>query len=586
MMNVADRKQANASAEAQGWLDKFAAAFQAQDVDAAAALFLEDGLWRDLLAFTWTIQTMAGRAAIKATLAESLARVKPTNIRIPPQRTPPRWVTRAGTEAIEIIFEFDTMLGPCEGAVRLVPDPKSAKLRAWTMNTNLRELRGYEDEFKRRPPPDSTRDFGAENWSDRLAKQRAFADRDPAVLVVGGGQAGLSVAARLQQLDIDTLIVDRHKRIGDNWRTRYHSLTLHNEVFVNHLPYLPFPPNFPVYIPKDKLANWFEFYVEALELNYWTGTELVASSYDGAQKRWTVTLKRADGSTRVMHPRHLIFATGVSSIPSYPDVPGLKDFAGTVVHSGVFENAEAWRGRKALVLGTGTSGHDVAQELQAHGADVTIIQRSKTYVVSLAEAQRVYAIYSEGIPIEDCDLLATSMPYPVLQRSYQVSTEKSCAIDKPLLDALAAKGFRLWNGEDETGFQMMYLRRGGGYYFNVGCSELIVAGKVKLLQFADIDTFVAGGARLKDGSIVPAELLVLATGYKNQQDTVRAYLGGDIADRIGPVWGFDEGGELRNMWRRTAQPGLWFTAGSLAQCRIFSRYLALQIKALEVGLLR
>ncbi len=585
MMNVADRKQATASAEAQGWLDKFAAALQARDADAAAALFLEDGLWRDLLAFTWTIQTMAGRAAIKKTLAETLARVKPMIVRLPAQRTPPRWVSRAGTDAIEIIFEFDTALGPCEGAVRLVPDPKSAKLRAWTMNTNLNELRGYEEEFKRRPPPDSTRDFGAENWSDRLASQRAFADRDPAVLVVGGGQAGLSIAARLQQLGVDTLIVDRHKRIGDNWRTRYHSLTLHNEVFVNHLPYLPFPPNFPVYIPKDKLANWFEFYVEAMELNYWTGTELVSGGYDDKLKRWNVTLKRA-GETRIMHPRHLIFATGVSSIPSYPDVPGLTDFAGTVVHSGAFENAEAWRGRKALVLGTGTSGHDVAQELQAHGADVTIIQRSKTYVVSLAEAQRVYAIYSEGIPIEDCDLLATSMPYPVLQRSYQVATEKSCAIDKPLLDALAAKGFRLWNGEDETGFQMMYLRRGGGYYFNVGCSELIVAGKVKLLQFADVDRFVANGARLKDGSTVPAELLVLATGYKNQQDTVRLYLGDRIADRIGPVWGFDEGGELRNMWRRTAQPGLWFTAGSLAQCRIFSRYLALQIKALEQGLLQ
>ncbi len=256
-----------------------------------------------------------------------------------------------------------------------------------------------------------------------------------------------------------------------------------------------------------------------------------------------------------------------------------------MVHSGAFADAEKWRGRKALVLGTGTSGHDVAQELQAHGADVTIIQRSKTYVVSLKEAQSVYAIYSEGIPFDDCDLLATSMPYPVLQRSYQVSTAKGRVVDKDLLEALAARGFRLWFGEDETGFQMMYLRRGGGYYFNVGCSELIIAGKVKLMQFADIDRFVADGARLKDGSVVPAELLVLATGYLNQQETVRRYLGDAIADKIGPVWGFDEGGELRNMWRRTAQPGLWFTAGSLAQCRIFSRYLAIQIKALEEGLL-
>jgi putative flavoprotein involved in K+ transport len=583
MMNIAERKQTSALADAQGWLAQFDAALQAQDAAAAAALFLADGLWRDLLAFTWTIQTMAGRDAIAQTMRETLARTKPKNFRIPPQRTPPRWVGRAGTDAIEVLFDFDTAFGPGNGVLRLVPD-NQGQLRAWTLNTNLHELRGHEEEFKRRPPPDSTRDFGAENWADRLERQREFADRDPAVLVVGGGQAGLSIAARLSQLGIDTLIVDRHARVGDNWRTRYHSLTLHNEVFVNHLPYLPFPPNFPVYIPKDKLANWFEFYVEAMELNFWTGTELVGASYDDKRKVWSVTLKR-DGETRVMHPRHLIFATGVSSIPAYPDLPGLKDFAGTVVHSGAFEDAEAWRGRKALVLGSGTSGHDVAQELHAHGADVSIIQRSKTYVVSLKEAQSVYAIYSEGIPFDDCDLLATSLPYPVLQRSYQLSTAKGRVVDKDLLEKLAARGFRLWFGEDETGFQMMYLRRGGGYYFNVGCSELIVSGAVKLLQFADIETFTAGGARLRDGSTVPAELLVLATGYMNQQETARRYLGDTIADTIGPVWGFDDGGELRNMWRRTAQQGLWFTAGSLAQCRIFSRYLALQIKALELGLL-
>ena len=429
------------------------------------------------------------------------------------------------------------------------------------------------------------RDFGGENWLDRLNNARAYADRDPAVIVVGGGQAGLSIAARLHQLGVDTLIVDRHQRIGDNWRKRYHSLSLHNEVHVNHLPYLPFPPTFPTYIPKDKLANWFESYVESMELNFWTGTELVGGSYDEASRQWRVTLRRSDGTERVMRPRHLVFATGVSSIPYTPEVPGLDAFGGTVVHSGAFANAEQWKGRKALVLGTGTSGHDVAQELFAHGADVTLIQRSKTYVVSLKEAQSVYAIYSEGIPFEDCDLLATSMPYPVLQRSYQLSTAKGREVDKALLDGLAARGFRLHFGEDDTGFQMMYLRRGGGYYFNVGCSDLIISGQIGLLQYADIESFVAQGARLRDGRVMPADLLVLATGYKNQQDTVRAYLGDAIADRIGPVWGFDEGGELRNMWRQTAQQGLWFTAGSLAQCRIFSRYLAIQIKALEEGLL-
>jgi len=585
-MNVADRAHATAPADAKSWLESFAAAIQSGNAGAVAGLFQPDGLWRDVLAFTWTIETAAGRAAIEARLQQTLARTKPTNFRIPPSRTPPRWVSRAGTECIEAIFAFETAFGPANGVLRLVPDPQG-RLRAWTLNTNLHELRGYEEAFKTRDPDadNATRDFGAANWLDRRNEARSYDDRDPAVLVVGGGQAGLSIAARLTQLGVDTLIVDRHGRVGDNWRTRYHSLTLHNEMHVNHLPYLPFPPTFPTYIPKDKLANWFEFYVDALELNFWTGTELVAGSYDNARRQWAITLRRSGGTERVMHPRHLIFATGVSSIPVTPQLPGLGEFAGKTVHSGAFKNAGEWKGRKALVVGTGTSGHDVAQELHAHGADVTMIQRSKTYVVSLKEAQSVYAIYSEGIAFDDCDLLATSFPYPVLRRSYQLSTQRGIEVDKALIAALDARGFRQWAGEDATGFQMMYLRRGGGYYFNVGCSELIVSGAVKLLQYADIDRFVAQGAKLKDGKVTPAELLVLATGYKNQQDTVRAFLGDEIADRIGPVWGFDEGGELRNMWRRTPQPGLWFTAGSLAQCRIFSRYLAIQIKALEEGLL-
>jgi cation diffusion facilitator CzcD-associated flavoprotein CzcO len=586
-MNVAERKQSTAPADAQDWLGRFETALKAQDAAAAADLFLSDGLWRDVVAFTWNLQTQFGRSSIEETLHQTLARTKPTNFRIPPGRTPPRWVKRAGTDAIEVIFEFDTEFGHGNGVVRLVPDPDApSRLLAWTLVTTLEELRDFKESFKQPAPDDSdTRDFGDENWADRLKAQRAFADRDPAVIVVGGGQAGLSIAARLHQLGVDTLIVDRHERVGDNWRKRYHSLTLHNEVHVNHLPYLRFPSTFPTYIPKDKLANWFESYVEAMELNFWTDTELAGGSYDARRKQWSVTLPRKDGTEHVMHPRHLIFATGVSSIPYVPDVPGLKDFAGAMVHSGDFKNAGQWKEKKALVLGSGTSGHDTAQELFSHGADVTLIQRSKTYVVSLKEAQSVYAIYSEGIPFEDCDLLATSMPYPVLQRSYQISTARGREVDKALLEGLEKRGFRLHFGEDDTGFQMMYLRRGGGYYFNVGCSDLIIAGKVGLLQYADIDSFVAEGAKLKDGTIVPAELLVLATGYKNQQDTVRAYLGDAIADAVGPVWGFDEGGELRNMWRQTAQPGLWFTAGSLAQCRIFSRYLAIQIKALEEGLL-
>ncbi|MBP8308268.1 MAG: NAD(P)/FAD-dependent oxidoreductase [Burkholderiaceae bacterium] len=575
-------------AAAREWLSAFETALGRDDVAGAAACLLPDGHWRDLLSATWRIETASGRAAIEALLRRTRDGFGARAFAVASARTPPRWVHRAGRDVIELMFDFETAAGAGAGVARLVPDEGGpGGVRAWILLTSLQSLRGHEEASNAcgsQGKDHYARDFGAENWEDKRQRARRFADHDPAVLVVGAGQAGLSIAARLGQLGVDTLIIDREARVGDNWRQRYHSLTLHNEVHVNHLPYMPFPTTWPVFIPKDKLANWFESYVDSLDLKCWTGTELIAGHYDEQAGRWEVTLRLADGSRRVMRPGHVVFATGVSAIAEMPAQPGLDQFKGTVMHSGSYTQGAAWKGRNTLVLGTGNSAHDVAQDLQASGAQVTMIQRSPTYIVSIQEAQRVYSLYAEGMPTDDCDLLATAMPYPVLRHAYQLSTAVSARADKPLLDGLAARGFRLTEGEDRTGFQMMYLRRGGGYYFNVGCSDLIADGRVSLLQYDLIDRFVPEGVRLKDGRVLPAELLVMATGYKNQQEVVRASLGDAVADRIGTVWGIDEGGELRNMFGPTAQQGLWFIAGSLAQCRIYSKFLALQIKAREVGL--
>jgi putative flavoprotein involved in K+ transport len=362
-------------------------------------------------------------------------------------------------------------------------------------------------------------------------------------------------------------------------------LNLHNQVQVNHLPYMPFPPNWPVYIPKDKLANWFETYVEAMELNFWTGITFEGGTYDEAAQRWSVVLRRADGSVRKMHPRHVVMATGVSGIPNLPDIAGLKNFAGTTMHSSQYTDGEDWKGRKALVIGTGNSGHDIAQDLYSSGADVTLFQRSSTLITNIEpSAQLAYAAYNEGT-LEDNDLIATSMPLALARKSHAMTAEKSKELDKELLEGLARVGFKLDFGEDNTGWQFKYLTRGGGYYFNVGCSDLIVKGDVALKQFADIDGFVADGARMKSGETVAADLVVLATGYKRQEELVRKLFGDEVTDRVGTIWGFGEEQELRNMYTRTGQPGLWLIAGGLAQCRIGSKHLALQIKAIEEGLL-
>ena len=578
----------DSSVAADNWLAQFEEALAKPDDALLKTLFHPDSYWRDVLALSWNIQTLNGADAILKALPPLARSAAPTGFAIDPDRALPRKVMRAGTNAIEAIFRFETRVGRGSGIIRLIPDADDGnRLKAWTLLTELGELKGFEEQLGVQRPRGNaySRDFRGPNWLDLRKSSAGYADRDPTVLVIGGGQSGLSIAARLKQLNVDTLIVDREQRIGDNWRKRYHALTLHNQVQVNHLPYLHFPPNWPTYIPKDKLANWFEAYVEAMELNFWTETEFEGGSYDEQDGRWTVTLRQAGGSKRTMHPRHVVLATGVSGIPSVPDIAGQKNFAGKVMHSSQYDDGENWKGKRAVVIGTGNSGHDIAQDLHSSGAKVTLFQRSSTLIVSIEpSAQLVYAPYNEGT-LEDNDLIATSMPLQLARKSHRLTGEKSRALDKELLDGLERVGFKLDYGEDNTGWQFKYLTRGGGYYFNVGCSDLIVKGDIALKQFADFDTFVPEGAKMKGGETIAADLVVLATGYKRQEELVRKLFGEVVEKRVGTIWGFGDEQELRNMYRRTGQPGLWLIAGGLAQCRIGSKHLALQIKAIEEGLL-
>src|SRR3954465_1021049 len=543
------------SVAADNWLAQFEEALTGPDDGLLKTLFCQDSHWRDVLALSWNIQTINGADGILRELKALARSAAPSGFAVDPDRRAPRQVMRAGTNCIEAIFKFETKVGRGSGIIRLIPDAADGnKLKAWTLLTELGELKGFEEQIGVARPRGSaySRDFRGPNWLDLRNASAGYAEHDPTVLVIGGGQSGLSIAARLKQLNVDTLIVDREKRIGDNWRKRYHALTLHNQVQVNHLPYMLFPPNWPTYIPKDKLANWFEAYVEGMELNYWTATEFLGGSYDEKEGRWMVSLRR-NGEARVMHPRHVVLATGVSGIPNIPDIPGLNDFAGKVVHSSGYDDGENWKGKRALVIGTGNSGHDIAQDLYSSGAEVTLVQRSSTLIVSIEpSAQLVYLPYNEGT-LEDNDLIAVSMPLKLARKSHALTCDKSRELDTELLAGLERVGFKLDFGEDNTGWQFKYLTRGGGYYFNVGCSDLVIKGEIDLKQFADIDTFIAEGAKLKDGTIIAADLIVLASGYKRQEELVRKLFGETVAARVGTIWGFGDNHELRNMYVRTGQ---------------------------------
>ena len=593
-INPAAMKRTKAVTDADivaGWLDAFNAALPKCDAGAIAALFQAESHWKDVLAFTWHLTATYGAEEIGPELARRQATTKAFGFKLAAGRTPPRRVKRLGLDCIEALLDFETPIGRGHGVLRLTADPSaraSHGYKAWVFSTTLEELKGHEEKIGKLRPTGAafSRNFGGENWLDMRKRLEGYGDRDPAVLVVGAGQSGLMIAARLNQLGVDTLVVEKWARIGDNWRMRYHSLALHNSIEVDHLPYMPFPPTYPKYVPKDQLGDWFEIYARAMEINCWTCTEFTKGEWDDKAKCWLATLKLADGKERVMRPRHIVFANGASAIPHVPKLPGLETFKGDVLHSEGFNKGEPWTGKSALVIGTGTSGNDIALDLHSWKVKTTIVQRGSTTVVTIDPAAALnYALYQEGPPLEDCDLIASCGTPPMLIKGYQLSMKRMAELDKEMIEGLKKIGFKYDIGEDETGHQMKYRRRGGGYNLDAGSSELMIKGEIGLLQYDTIERFCEAGALLKDGTVVPADLVVLATGYEPQGEIVGRTLGSEMAKKIGQVWGIGEDGEMANMFKRTPQQGVWFIAGGLPQCRVYSKYLALQIKAMELGLL-
>ena len=401
------------TAKAQAFLDGFEAALAKPDIDAVVSMFAEDGYWRDLVSFTWNIKTMEGRGQIRDMLAQRLADVKPLNWRVD-EKEP-------ATEAdgiIEAWITFETEIARGYGQVRIRDG------QIWTLLTTMAELKGFEEKSGFTRPLGALHgvNVGAKTWKERREDEVASLgySKQPYVVIIGGGQGGIALAARLRQLDVPTIVIEKNERAGDSWRKRYKSLCLHDPVWYDHLPYIDFPKNWPIFSPKDKIADWLEMYVRVMELNYWTKSTAKSAKYDEAKKEWTIVVDR-DGKEVVLHPKQLVFATGMSGKANLPKFKGAERFKGEQHHSSLHPGPDGYAGKKVVVIGSNNSAHDICAALYEKGVDVTMIQRSSTHVVRSDTLMDVTMgdLYSEravqsGMTTAKADLIFASLPYAIL----------------------------------------------------------------------------------------------------------------------------------------------------------------------------
>ena len=575
---------------ASTWLAEFSTALTSGDIDAAVALFEPDSYWRDLVAFTWNIRTQEGPESIRAMLNARLADTRPSAFAIEGE------ATEAGG-IVDAWFTFETAVARGRGHVRV----RGGK--AWTLLTTMTELKGFEERTGER------RVKGAEHgvqvdrktWQERREEEAAAlgVTEQPYVVIVGGGQGGIALGARLRRLGVPAVIVEKNARPGDSWRKRYKSLCLHDPVWYDHLPYLPFPDHWPVFSPKDKIADWLEMYTKVMELNYWGSTTAKKAHFDESAQEWQVVVER-DGREIVLRSRQLVFALGVSGYPNVPKIAGAERFEGEQHHSSQHPGPAAYRGKKCVVLGSNNSAFDICAALWEHGADVTMIQRSSTHIAPSDTLMELAlgGLYSEaavkaGVTTDKADLIFASIPYKIMAPMQVPVYEEMKKRDADLYARLEKAGFMLDFGPDGSGLFMKYLRRGSGYYIDVGAAELVANGSVKLRSGVTIERINPRSVTLSDGSELPADLIVYATGYGSMNGWLADLISPQVADKVGKVWGLgsdtakDPGpweGELRNMWKPTQVENLWFHGGNLHQSRHYSQFLALQLKARMEGL--
>ncbi|KAK3681771.1 hypothetical protein B0T22DRAFT_472802 [Podospora appendiculata] len=596
-------------------LEKLNAALAADDAVALAGCFLggsaSHAYWRDQLALTWHLRTFTGPGVIAASLLETKTlrgldggfKLEGTATFMP---VSPVLQIISG----DFVFKTTSPAASCGGKVLLVPvqdhdhtesesGASAVKWKIWTLSTWVESLDVHpEDESLLQAP------------GRLLASSPEPFETD--VFIIGGGNAAVTLAARLKAMGVDSIMAERNAKAGDNWALRYEHMRFHVPAAFCDMPYMPYDAALSAagrFLSRQDLAEQVSRYTAAFHLNMINSASITSTVYDPTTHCWTIKFKTPAGAREAV-AKHLVQATGIGS--SKPCLPAMADrdiYTGISLHSNDYGNAASLvsRGAKSvLVIGSANTAFDVIEDCHAAGLSTTIVARSPTLIVPVSyicDPRGMGVVTVAGTEIGD-RILATGPT--VVDAHLGGGLMAFLAAQEPArYAALAATGFPVIDcAHPDANIIHNLAERAGGHYVDVGGTALIADGSVRVKANVEPVGFTPTGLRFSDGSALDADAVVWCTGFADldARRTVAETLGGqqpleqasggallgprEVAERMDSTWGVDHEGEIRGMWKRQSRLENYWVAGGHAQHhRWHSRTLALQIKAALEGVL-
>lgn len=312
-------------------------------------------------------------------------------------------------------------------------------------------------------------------------------------LIIGAGPAGLGIAGRLRKAGIDFEIIEKSNNVANAWHHHYDRLHLHTVKQLSHLPHLPFPDDYPLYVPREKIVEYMDNYAATFNIQPHFG--VTATSVSKKDGEWITTTDKG----QTFQSQNVIIATGVNRVPNIPSWKGQEQFGGTILHAKAYKNASPFKGKKVLVVGMGNTGAELALDLSENDCETYLSVRGPVSIVPRD---------LNGRPVQLTSIQLAKIPFGIgdwlgnFIRGIYLGDLRKYGLQSPKLSP--AKQLK------ETGKTPVV---------DIGTVNQIKAGKIKIMP--DITSFNAAGVQFNNGAHLDIDAVVLATGYRaNVQDFI------------------------------------------------------------------